>query len=90
MGLGHTKGVTYDYIRRSTTTLFAALDIATGRVLTQCSRRQRLQEYQGFLENIEANITEDLDVHLNVDNYSIHKYSRVKQWLGNHPRYHVH
>ena len=90
MGLGYVEGVTHDYTRHGTTTLFAALDIATGQVLTQCRRRHRHQEYLSFLKHIEANVPEDLDVHLIVDNYSTHKHTRVKQWLGSHPRYHVH
>ena len=90
MGLGYVEGVTHDYTRHGTTTLFVALDIATGQVLTQCRRRHRHQEYLSFLKHIEANVPEDLDVHLIVDNYSTHKHTRVKQWLGSHPRYHVH
>ena len=90
MDLGYVEGVTHDYTRHGTTTLFAALDIATGQVLTQCRRRHRHQEYLSFLKHIEANVPEDLDVHLIVDNYSTHKHTRVKQWLGSHPRYHVH
>ena len=90
MGLGYVEGVTHDYTRHGTTTLFAALDIATGQVLTQCRRRHRHQEYLSFLKHIEANVPEDLDVHLIVDNYSTHKHTRVKQWQGSHPRYHVH
>ena len=90
MGLGYVEGVTHDYTRHGTTTLFAALDIATGQVLTQCRRRHRHQEYLSFLKHIEANVPEDLDVHLIVDNYSTHKHTRVKQWLGSHPRYDAH
>lgn len=90
MGLGYVEGVTHDYIRHGTTTLFAALDIATGRVLTQCKRRHRHQEYLSFLKHIDANVPEDMDIHLIVDNYSTHKHRRVKQWLASHPRYHVH
>ena len=73
-----------------TTTLFAALDIATGQVLTQCRRRHRHQEYLSFLKHIEANVTEDFIVHLIVDNYYAQKHFQVKQWQGSHPKYHVH
>lgn len=90
MGLGYVEGVTHDYVRHGTTTLFAALDVATGQVLTQCRRRHRHQEYLSFLKTIDANVPEELDVHLIVDNYSTHKHARVKQWFASHPRYHVH
>jgi len=90
MGLGYVEGVTHDYVHHGTTNLFAALDIASGRVLTQCKRRHRHQEYLGFLKHIEANVPEEQDIHLVVDNYSIHKHPRVKRWLALHSRYHVH
>lgn len=90
MGLGYVEGVTHDYVRHGTTTLFAALDIATGKVLTQCKRRHRHQEYLHFLKHINANVPEEFDVHLVVDNYATHKHPKVKRWLARHPRYHVH
>jgi putative transposase len=90
MGLGYAEGVTHDYVRHGTTTLFAALDIATGRVLTQCRRRHRHQEFLGFLRRIEANVPTELDVHIIVDNYSTHKHGKVRRWLAARPRYHVH
>ncbi|NOR52876.1 MAG: IS630 family transposase [Candidatus Aminicenantes bacterium] len=90
MGLGYVEGVTHDYVRHGTTTLFAALDIATGKVLTQCRHRHRHQEYLSFLKHIDTNVPEDLDIHFVVDNYSTHKHPRVKRWLAVHPRYHVH
>ena len=90
MGLGYVEGITHDYVRHGTTTLFAALDIATGHVLTQCKHRHRNREYLSFLKHVDANVPEDLDVHLIVDNYGTHKHPRVKQWLASHPRYHVH
>lgn len=90
MGLGYVEGVTHDYIRHGTTTLFAALDVATGRVLTHCKRRHRHQEYLQFLKQIDVNVPEDLDIHLVVDNYASHKHVRVKRWLAARPRYHVH
>lgn len=90
MGLGYVEGVTHDYVRHGTTTLFAALDIATGKVLTRCKRRHRHQEYLQFLKHIDQNVPEDLDIHLVVDNYATHKHDKVKRWLAAHPRYHVH
>jgi transposase len=67
MGLGYVEGVTHDYIRHGTTTLFAALDVATGQVLTQCSRRHRHQEFLRFLNQIDKNVPADLDIHLVVE-----------------------
>lgn len=90
MGLGYVEGVTHDYVRHGTTTLFAALDIATGKVLTRCKRRHRHQEYLQFLKYIDQNVPEDLDIHLVVDNYATHKHDKVKRWLAAHPRYQVH
>jgi putative transposase len=90
MGLGYVEGVTHDYVRHGTTTLFAALDIATGKVLTRCKRRHRHQEYLQFLKHIDQNVPEDLDIHLVVDNYATHKHDKVKRWFAAHPRYHVH
>jgi putative transposase len=90
MGLGYAEGVTHDYVRHGTTTLFAALDIATGQVLTRCKTRHRHQEYLDFLKHVDANVPQDLDIHLVVDNYSTHKHPTVKRWLALRPRYHVH
>jgi putative transposase len=90
MGLGYVEGVTHDYVRHGTTTLFAALDIATGQVLTRCKRRHRHQEYLDFLKHVNTNVPQDLDIHLVVDNYSTHKHPRIKRWLALHPRYQVH
>lgn len=90
MGLGYVEGVTHDYVRNGTTTLFAALNIATGKVLAACKRRHRHQEYLSFLKTVDANVPADLDVHLIVDNYSTHKHPNVKRWLAAHPRFQVH
>ena len=81
---------THDYRRHGTTTLFAALDMAKGRVLTQCRQRHRHQEYLGFLKEIEKNVPETLEVHIIVDNYATHKHPRVKRWFAARPRFHVH
>jgi len=90
LGLGYLEGVTHDYRRHGTTTLFAALDVATGEVLTQCKPRHRHQEFLQFLRHIEANVPENMDVHLVVDNYATHKQPKVKRWLANRPRFHMH
>ena len=90
MGLGYVEGVTHDYRRHGTTTLFAALDTAKGTVLTQCRKRHRHQEYLDFLRQIEKNVPSELDVHVIVDNYATHKHPRVKRWLALRPRFHVH
>src|SRR5437762_491596 len=90
MGLGYVEGVTHDYVRHGTTTLFAALDVASGRVLTSCKRRHRHQEYLAFLNEVNESVPPNLDIHLVVDNYATHKHPRVKQWLAAHPRYQVH
>jgi putative transposase len=90
MGLGYIEGITHDYIRHGTTTLFAALDVANGSILTQCKPRHRHQEFLSFLRHIEANVPEHLDVHLICDNYGTHKHSRVRAWLARRPRFHLH
>lgn len=90
LGLGYVEGVTHDYVRHGTTTLFAALNVATGTVLSQCRRRHRHQEFLAFLRHLEANVPKDLDVHLIIDNYATHKHPKVRLWLAARPRYHVH
>jgi len=90
MGLGYVEGVTHDYVRHGTTTLFAALDVASGEVITQCKARHRHQEFLAFLRHIEREVPDDLDVHLIVDNYATHKHAKVKAWLARRPRFHVH
>lgn len=90
LGLGYVEGITHDYTRHGTTTLFAALDAHSGEVLTQCKRRHRHQEFLAFLRHVDASVPADLDVHLVLDNYGTHKHPRVKAWLARRPRYHVH
>jgi putative transposase len=90
MGLGYLEGVTPDYVRNGTTTLFAALDIANGQVLTACKNRHRHQEYLQFLKQVDASVPPDMAIHLVVDNYATHKHPVVKRWLAAHPRYQVH
>jgi transposase len=81
---------TYDYERHGTTTLFAALDIATGEVIGQLHRRHRSTEFLKFLRTIEANVPPQLDVHLVMDNYGTHKTPTVRAWFARHPRFHIH
>jgi transposase len=81
---------THDYKRHGTTTLFAALDVATGEVIGRLKPRHRTQEFLEFLRTIDSNTPKDLNVHLIMDNYSTHKTQSVKDWLADHPRFHVH
>jgi len=90
LGLGYVDEVTHDYFRHGTTTLFSALDVATGHVMTECKQRHRHQELLSFLKRIDKSVPADLDVHLIVDNYCTHKHQKVKNWLASHPRYSVH
>ena len=73
-----------------TTTLFAALDIASGNVLTECKPRHRHQEFLGFLKCIDEAVPATLDVHLILDNYATHKHTKVRAWLAARPRFHLH
>ena len=90
LGLGYVEGVTHDCVRHGTTTLFAALDVATGEVLSECKRRHRHQEFLAFLRHIDRNVPRELDVHLVVDNYATHKHAKVKAWLAKRLRYQIH
>ena len=90
MGLGYVEGVTHDYQRHGTTTLFAALDLATGKVITRCRPRHRHQEFLAFLRQIGGSVPRDLDIHLIVDNYATHKHRKVRAWLARRPRYQLH
>ena len=90
MGLGCGEGVTHDYRRHGTTTLFAARDPATGTVLAQCRRRHRHQEYLHFFRQIDPNLPPDLNLHILADNYATPKHPRVKRWLASRPRFQVH
>jgi len=81
---------THDYIRHGTTTLFAALDAKTGRVIGRCYRRHRAAEFLKFLRTIDGSVPAGLDAHLILDNYGTHKTPAVRRWLARHPRLHVH
>src|SRR4051812_46509848 len=89
---GQAERGTHDYVRRGTTSLFAALDVATGKVIGKCQRRHRHQEFLKFLAEIDAAVpAEDgVTVHLVLDNYATHKTPAVKRWLAKHPRFAVH
>ena len=81
---------THDYSRHGTTTLFAALNVATGKVIGQLHRRHRGREFLVFLRTIDEAVPHRLDVHLVLDNYGTHKTPSVRRWLARHPRFHVH
>jgi transposase len=81
---------TYDYKRNGTTTLFAALSMLDGKVIGDCMPRHRHQEFIRFLNRIDTQTSDDLDLHLIVDNYGTHKHPRVVSWLKRHPRFHLH
>ncbi len=80
----------HDYTRHGTTSLFAALDIATGRVIGKCYARHRATEFRKFLDEIEAAVPPDLHVHLVMDNYATHKTNLIRNWFARRPRWHVH
>ena len=87
---GQVERRTHDYTRHGTTSLFAALDIATGRVIGKCYPRHRAAEFRRFLDEIEKAVPGDLDVHLVMDNYATHKTPLIRNWLVKRPRWHVH
>lgn len=82
--------MTHDYVRHGTTTLFAALNVADGKIIGQCQNRHRHQEWLKFLKLIDQQTPGDREVHLILDNYATHKHARVKAWLAKHPRFHLH
>ena len=90
MTFGTPERRTHDYRRHGTTSLFAALDVATGTVIGECHRRHRSHEFLRFLDTIDARVSPDLDIHLILDNYGTHKTPRVRRWFVRHPRFHVH
>jgi len=90
LGLGYVQGITHDYKRHGTTTLFAALDVQSGTVFTDCKPRHRHQEFLSFLRTIEQNVSPDLNIHLIVDNYCTHKHAKVRAWLARRPRWQIH
>jgi transposase len=81
---------THNYLRHGTTSLFAALDVASGFVIGKCYKRHRAAEFLDFLKEIDDRVPEGLDVHIVMDNYATHKTPKIKAWLARRPHYHVH
>lgn len=90
MLLGTPERRSHDYVRHGTTSLFAALDTMTGKVIGSIRRRHRASEFKQFLERIDAEVPDGLEVHLILDNYATHKTPAIKRWLLRHPRFHLH
>ena len=90
LGPGQAERRTHDYVRHGTTSLFAALDIATGKVIGQCHRQHRHQEFLSFLRRIDKEVPPGLEIHLVMDNDATHKTPKVAAWFKKHPRYHLH
>jgi len=90
MSVGYVESRTHDYVRHGTTSLFAALDVKTGKVIGECHRRHRAVEFRKFLETIDENVPRHLAVHLVLDNSSTHKTPAIHRWLARRPRYHLH
>src|SRR3546814_6280561 len=90
MAPGVPERRTHTYVRNGTTSLFAALDIATGAVIGKCYKRHRATEFLDFLRRIDAQMPKGPDVHLVMDNYATHKTPKVKAWLARRPHWHVH
>jgi transposase len=87
---GQIERRTHDYKRNGTTSLFAALELKTNRVIGQLHRRHRSQEFRSFLDTIEANVPADLDIHIVMDNYGTHKTASIRNWFAKRPRFHMH
>lgn len=86
----HRMRRTHDYARHGTTSLFAALDVASGQVIGECHRRHRAIEFRKFLDTIDAQVPATLDVHLILDNHATHKTALIRRWPAKRPRFHVH
>jgi transposase len=87
---GQPERRTHDYVRHGTTSLFAALDVKTGKIIGECRRRHRAVEFRQFLDTIEASVPSGLEVHLVLDNLSTHKAPTIRRWLAKRPRFHLH
>ena len=87
---GQPERRTHDYKRNGTLSLFAALDVATGKVISRCYKRHRSQEFLKFLRAVDTEVPDGLEVHLVMDNYATHKTQAVRQWLAKRPHWHVH
>lgn len=90
MKKGYAGTMTHDYKRHGTTTLFAALNVLDGKVISACMKKHRQDEFLKFLKRIDHETPKDLDLHLIVDNYGAHKTARVQSWLKRHPRFNMH
>jgi transposase len=87
---GQVERRTHDYVRHGTTDLFAALEVATGKVIGACRRRHRAREFRAFLDLVDRGVPSDLEVHLVLDNASTDKAPTVQRWLAKRPRYRLH
>jgi transposase len=87
---GQAERRTHDYVRHGTTSLFAALDVKAGTVIGKCFPRHRAAEFRKFLDEVDARLPRDLDIHLVLDNSATHKTKLIRDWLAKRPRYHVH
>lgn len=87
---GRGQTMTHDYKRHGTTTLFAALDVLTGMIISQCMPRHRHQEWLKFLKIIDAQVPKDRQIQLILDNYATHNHDDVRAWLDKHPGFHLH
>ncbi len=87
---GQVERRTHDYKRHGTTTLFAALDTATGAIIGTCMKRHRAREFRTFLDEVERNVPADLDIHVVMDNASSHKTKLIRDWFAKRPRWHSH
>ncbi len=87
---GQVERRSHDYTRHGTLSLFAALDAATGKVIGRCFARHRAREFRAFLKTIEANVPDDLDIHIVMDNVATHKTQAIRNWFAKRPRWHVH
>ena len=90
MAPGVAERRSHDYVRHGTTSLFAALDVATGKVIAEVHRRHRAEEFRKFLDTVDRNVPPAFDVHLILDNLSTHKTPAIKRWFVRRPRFHLH
>ena len=90
MSVGQPERRSHDYVRHGTTDLFAALDVATGKVLGKCYSQHRAKEFKRFLVEIDSAVPDELDVHIVLDNLATHKTPLIKSWLSKRPRFHLH
>lgn len=87
---GQAERRSHDYQRHGTTSLFAALDVATGNVIGKCFARHRAREFKKFLDHVDANLPAEGEVHVVLDNYATHKTPAIRRWFARRPRYHLH